>query len=68
MKDLRGEIEPVLADLQEKGWMLADPVHRIWAGERNAAALTAGLDEQDAALVRRILEMIGMEAADAAAA
>jgi hypothetical protein len=67
-ESLRSEIEPVLADLQGKGWMLVDPVHRIWAGERNAAALTAGLDEQDAALVRRILEMIGMEAADAAAA
>ena len=45
-------------NLQESGWMLTDAVHRIWAGERDAEALTAGLDEQDAALVARILEII----------
>ena len=44
---LRGQIEPVLADLEEKGWRLRDPAHRLWAGERNPAALTAGLDDQD---------------------
>lgn len=54
----RAEIEPVLANLEEKGWRLCDPAHRLWAGERDAAALTAGLDDQDAALVRRILELV----------
>ena len=29
-----------------------------WAGERDAAALTEGLDEQDSALVRRVLELL----------
>ncbi len=52
IKSLRGEIEPVLARLD---WMLADAVRRVWAGERDAAALTEGLDEQDSALVRRVL-------------
>jgi hypothetical protein len=55
---LRGEIEPVLARLEENGWRLRDPAHRLWAGERDPAALTAGLDDQDSALVRRILELV----------
>ena len=41
---LRSEIEPVLAELQESGRMLQDAAHRIWAGKRDAAALTAGQD------------------------
>ena len=39
---LRSEIEPVLAELQESGRMLQDAAHRIWAGKRDAEALTAG--------------------------
>ena len=54
----RAEIEPLLARMEEKGWMLSDPVRRIWAGERDTAALTEGLDEQDSALVRRVLELL----------
>jgi len=57
-KSLRGEIEPVLASLEEQGWMLTDAVRRVWAGERDAAALTEGLDEQDSALVRRVLQLL----------
>ena len=45
----RAEIEPLLAEWEEKGWRLTDPVHRIWAGERNSKALTTGLDEEDSA-------------------
>jgi hypothetical protein len=55
----RAEIEAALPQLEENGWMLAGPVRRIWAGERDAVALTAGLDAQDAALVRRILALLG---------
>jgi hypothetical protein len=55
----RGEIEPVLAKLAENGWQLTQAVHRIWAGERDGDALTAGLDEQESALVRRVLELLG---------
>lgn len=57
-ESLRGEIEPVLASLEEKGWMLSDAARRIWAGERDVAALTEGLDEQDSALVRRVLQLL----------
>ncbi len=55
---LRAQIEPVLADLEQKGWRLTEAVHRIWAGERYAGALAAGLDEQDSAPVRRVLELL----------
>jgi hypothetical protein len=48
----------VLAELEEKGWMLREPAQRIWAGERHAEALTEGLDVQDTALVRRVLELV----------
>jgi hypothetical protein len=38
--------------------MLRGPVERIWAGERDRATLVAGLDDQDAALLERVLELI----------
>ncbi len=54
----RQEIEATLIKLQENGWQLLSPVQRIWNGERDAALLTEGLDEQDSALVRRVLEYL----------
>ena len=54
----RAAIESVLADLEEKGWMLREPVARLWAGERDAAILTAGLEEQDATLIRQVLALL----------
>jgi PAS domain-containing protein len=54
----REKIEELLPQLEEKGWHISDAVGRIWAGERDAEALTGGLDEQDAALVRRVLELL----------
>ncbi|MFL5806332.1 MAG: tetratricopeptide repeat protein, partial [Roseiflexaceae bacterium] len=57
-ESLRAEIEPVLADREQKGWMLRQPVQRIWAGERDAAVLTTGLDAQDSALVRQVLQLL----------
>ena len=38
--------------------MLTDAAHRIWAGERDAEALTAGLDDQDGAPVRNLLQRL----------
>jgi tetratricopeptide (TPR) repeat protein len=52
-------VEEELARLEEKDFHLREAVQRIWAGERDAAALTAGLDAIDSALVRRVLEVIG---------
>jgi len=55
----RGEIEEVLADLEGKGWHLKEAVQRMWTGERDAEELTEGLDEQDSAVVLRVLGIIG---------
>ncbi|HKP85164.1 MAG TPA: hypothetical protein VJZ26_03650 [Blastocatellia bacterium] len=54
----RAEVEALLPQLEENGWLISNAVQRIWAGERDADALTAGLDKQDAALVRRVLEIV----------
>lgn len=54
----RAEIEEMLPKLEENGWKIAHAVRRIWAGERDAEALTAGIDSDDAALVRRVLELV----------
>ncbi|MBP1468015.1 tetratricopeptide repeat protein, partial [Candidatus Chloroploca sp. M-50] len=51
-------VTQALAQLEQNGWMLRGPVERIWAGERDLAALVAGLDEQDAALIERVLALI----------
>ena len=55
---LRAQIEPELADLKQMGWRLTKAVHRIWAGEQDAEALTAGIDQNSAELVRRVLELL----------
>jgi hypothetical protein len=54
----RQEIEELLPQLEENGWHIADAVRRVWAGERDAEALTAGIDPSSAALVRRVLELL----------
>lgn len=54
----RAEIEQLLPQMEENGWHIADAVQRIWAGERDTNALTASLDAQDAALVRRVLQLL----------
>jgi hypothetical protein len=56
---LRTELDPVLIDLEAKGWRLRDPIHRIWDGERNLVSLTAGLEAQDRILIQRLLQELG---------
>ena len=55
----RAAIEALLPQYEEKGWRLTDPARRLWAGERDVAVLTAGIDNNSAALVRRLLELVG---------
>ena len=43
-----------VAGLEEKGWRLRQPVQRIWAGERDAAALTAGVVALPAAATQQV--------------
>ena len=54
----RAEIDQFLPKLEEGNWRIAAPVQRIFAGELDPAALSADLDPNSAALVRRILEYI----------
>jgi tetratricopeptide (TPR) repeat protein len=55
----RADLEVTLAELEQRGWQLTASVRRIWdEGERDVAQLTAGLDEQDTALITRVLELI----------
>ncbi len=57
-ESVRGEIEPMLEDLERKGWLLRDPAQRIWPGPRDAAALTEDVDGNSAQLVRRLLQLL----------
>jgi hypothetical protein len=54
----RPQIKDLLPQLEGQGWRLSDPVHCIWAGERDASKLTDGIDANSAQLVRRILELL----------
>jgi hypothetical protein len=56
----RAALEGVrLAAMEKDGWRnLTSAVRRIWAGERDDAALTAQLDANTSFLVRRILDLI----------
>lgn len=47
-----------LPRLEENGWQLTRAAQAIWSGQRDAAALTADIDPNSAALVRRILEIL----------
>ena len=62
----RPQAEAALAEMEKNGWHLTGAVHRIWAGERDGDALTAGLDEQDSALVRHLLELLAAPAEEPA--
>ncbi|GAB4201578.1 MAG: hypothetical protein OHK0022_23780 [Roseiflexaceae bacterium] len=50
--------EALLPQMEQRGWRIADAARRIWAGERDADKLTAGLDAQDTRLVRRVLALV----------
>jgi hypothetical protein len=50
--------EVMMPQLEAGGWRLAAPARRLWGGERDAAALTAGLDPNSAALMQRILGLV----------
>jgi hypothetical protein len=54
----RQEAKRVLTRLEKESWKVRKPVERIWAGERDRAALIAGLDSMDAGFIERLLDMI----------
>lgn len=56
--EARTAVEQAFEQLTAGGWMIAEPIQRIWAGERNAAALTQGLDESDTLIVGEIVQRL----------
>ncbi|GAB4217059.1 MAG: hypothetical protein OHK0022_58920 [Roseiflexaceae bacterium] len=50
--------EAMLPGFEERGWRIGAAARRIWAGERDPAALTEGLDAQDSALVQQALRLV----------
>jgi len=56
--EVKEEVEKELDYLKENEVEIEAQVRRIWAGERDEAALTEGLDEVDASLIKRILSLI----------
>jgi hypothetical protein len=51
-------VEAAFDQFERGGWRIVDPIQRIWAGERDEAALTAGLDDADTLIVREILKQL----------
>jgi hypothetical protein len=52
-----------LPAMEKDGWQgIHAAVRRIWAGERDAGALTAGLDANTSFLLAKVLEMVAMGA------
>jgi len=54
----RATVEEALPRLEEQGWQISAAVQAVWAGERDLEALSAGLDDSDTQLLRRILDLI----------
>lgn len=54
----RHAVENAFDTLNQNGWQVAEPIRSIWAGERNEAALTNGLDSYNALVVRAILQQL----------
>jgi len=54
----RAKLNNALGMLEQSGWHITDPIRRIWAGERDEAALTAGIDANSALIVREILRQL----------
>ncbi len=43
---------------EQNGWRVRDPIRRVLAGERDAEALTAGIDRNSAAVIQRLLALV----------
>ena len=55
---LRSVVTPRLAQLEQNGWQLREPVERIWSGERDRDRLMAGLNAQETLLIERVLDLV----------
>ncbi|MCC6615553.1 MAG: tetratricopeptide repeat protein [Anaerolineae bacterium] len=55
------QIEGLFEQFTKDGWQIAEPIRRIWTGERDPQALSVGLDDQDRAIVLAILHRLGVD-------
>ena len=55
----RAAVEGGFEQMEQGGWHIVAPIQRIWAGERDAGTLTAGIDANSALIVREILRRLG---------
>lgn len=58
----KAAVEQTLAEAEKAGFHVLDAIQRIWKGERDAVALTEGLDEMDRQIIKLFLEVIPAEA------
>jgi len=58
---LKVQLEAAFDVLQQKGWQIAEPIRRIWTGERDPEALTAKLDYDSRAIILAILHRLGVK-------
>lgn len=56
--ELRPQIEEVLPSLEENGWKITGPIHRIWDGERDPETLVEGMDPEETELILQVLDLI----------
>ncbi len=54
------QVEEILPDLEAQGWHLTQALYRVWAGEKDWQKLSEELDDQEALVILRVLE-IGAE-------
>jgi hypothetical protein len=52
------QVETLFDTLTRNDWRIVEPIQRIWAGERDEATLTAGIDSNSALIVREILNQL----------
>jgi tetratricopeptide (TPR) repeat protein len=57
-RQARAAVEEALPQLKRNGWRITDPIQRIWQGERDETALTAGIDSNSALIIREILKQL----------
>ncbi len=51
-------VEHLFDRLTQQGWQVAEPIRRIWQGEREETILTAGLDASDRLMLQAILKRL----------
>ncbi len=56
--EARAAVEGDFPRLEESNWRIVEPIQRIWAGERDEATLTVGIDPNSALIVREILQQL----------